>query len=654
MVKKNYDLSELKWKLSGWIPYLWQLKKTMEVGASPNADILPFEAKVPGSVQKNLLDQGVIPDWNIGLNYREGEWVENRHWFYETHIPAQWVEEGRIYRLHCDGLDYKGWIYINGKEVGRFEGSHIPHVFDITSHLKNEDNRLNIVFDTAPRWLGQFGYTSQMKDWKVRFNYTWDWVVRLLQTGIWDSVRLESVRTGEFSGVRGWTDVDLDSLRGSLKIVGQSTWFDGARVRAFLKNSEGHIIREQEMKADEFNENGFEWVGLEVDLWWPNLEGDQPLYALTLELLDSGGRMVDELVRTVGFKNVYWGQNLNAPQGADPWICHVNGKAIFLQGVNWVPPLPNFADVTEEHYEKLLTLYQDLGANILRVWGGAILEREMFYDICDKLGILVWQEFPLSSSGIDNTPPDDEKSVNDHEKIARSYIERRQHHVSLLMWCGGNELEIWEDAEKDRKHPSTLDHPLHARQNAVVQEMDPARRFVPTSPSGPRFCADASEYGKGLHWDIHGPWKAETLESWRQYWDADDSLMRSEAGQPGASSAEIIRQYAGNIDPQPGTAENPLWRRTSPWWVEWHVFVDEYGREPLTLDEYVIWSQNRQAEALSYAARSCRDRFPKCGGFIVWMGHDCFPCTANTAIIDFHCEPKPAAMALKDIWRDRR
>ena len=144
--------------------------------------------------------------------------------------------------------------------------------------------------------------------------------------------------------------------------------------------------------------------------------------------------------------------------------------------------------------------------------------------------------------------------------------------------------------------------------------------------------ADEKDFGKGLHWDVHGPWKGPgaNREEWAKYWAGDDSLFRSETGAP-------------------GTMENPLWRRVS-WWLEWSDFTKEKGREPATLEEYVAWSQERQAVALGLAVRASKARFPGMGGIILWMGHDCFPCMANTAIVDFHGEPKPAGRAVGEIW----
>jgi beta-mannosidase len=156
-----------------------------------------------------------------------------------------------------------------------------------------------------------------------------------------------------------------------------------------------------------------------------------------------------------------------------------------------------------------------------------------------------------------------------------------------------------------------------------------------------------------VHWDVHGPWhaKGRLEEDWTRYWTQNDGLFHSEVGVAGASSVEIIRDYKGDLPELPGTLENPLWRRTS-WWIDWPTFVEEYGREPADLEEFVAWSQERQRQALAIAVGATKARFPRCGGFLLWMGHDSFPCTSNTSIIDFHGELKPAARAVADIFRD--
>ena len=645
-MKATYDLSQLNWRLSGWTPYLWLRDKSMEVGASPNAEIATIPANVPGSVQYSLREAGLLPDWNVGLNARQCEWVENRQWIYEVTIPDGWIESGKIYRLNCRGLDYNGWVRINDIDVATFKGSHTPYVFDLTSHLSEKNNTLRIIFDLPPRWLGQFGYTSKMTDWKPRFNYTWDWTVRLVQIGISNSIYIEKTDEQEILDFRCYTTADASNSTGTLTAKGKVSANDGALVRVSMAK-DGKVVNQQELPVSQFNTDGIQWDNLPVELWWPNMQGEQPLYDLSCTLVDADGSEIDSINRRIGFKNIAWTPCKDAPAGADPWICVVNGKPTFLQGANWTPILPNFADVTEADYRKRLELYKDLGFNIMRIWGGATLERTCFYNLCDELGIMVWQEFPLSSSGGSSYPPDDENSISELSEIAKSFISRRQHHVSLLVWSGGNEL-----VSKDETIPVNTEHPLIQRFKEICTEMDPSRRFLTSSPTGPTFYAHEHNYGKGIHWHVHGPWKAEgDLSKWNEYWSKDDSLFRSETGAPGASSVEIIRKYAGDCEVMPAVRENPYWRRGSSWWVEWPQFVAEHDREPVSLEEYVTWNQERQKKALITAASTCKNRFPCCGGIIFWMGHDCFPCTANTAIIDFDGNPKPAALAIGEIFR---
>lgn len=643
-MKTIYDLASLSWTLTGWVPHLWRLQRSMEIGASPAADVPAVPARVPGSVQQALLDAGLIPDWKHGTNARACEWVENRHWIFECELPAEWLQAGKTLRLCFGGLDGPGEVLFNGNPVSGFANSHLPLTVDLTPHRDEAGNRLQVVFECPPRWLGQFGYTSRMTDWKTRFNYTWDWTARLVQIGLHEGVQLEVTDGVEIGDLMYHTRGSLGPQSGTLQLTGSISAPPGYSVRLTL-SQDSRTIETTSASVEAFNAGGLIIEDAPVRLWWPNGHGPQLLYDASVELLDGAGKVVDQRSKRIGFKDVRWQSCKGAPAGADPWVCVVNGKPVFLQGLNWVPPLPNFADTPPERYRKLLEAYRDMGVNVVRVWGGATLERELFYGLCDELGLMVWQEFPLSSSGVDNYPPDDATSIDTLAEIAASFIQRRHHHVSLLMWCGGNELQ------NEDHTPCGMEHPALSRLGEVCRKLDPLHRYVPTSSSGPRFGASADDFGKGVHWDVHGPWKADAdLAAWRDYWSRDDALFRSETGAPGASSTAIIRRYAGACETMPCTAENPLWRRTSIWWIEWDQYLRETQRKSATLDEYVQWSQERQAEALSIAADACKKRFPACGGFIVWMGHDCFPCTANTSVIDFEGDPKPAGEALKAIF----
>ncbi len=645
MTLKHYKASELQWNLTGYIPYEWQMGGCREVGTSCNPDIDTIPASVPGSVQKALLDSGIVSDWNIGMNARDSEWAENRHWLYETYLPEHWFEAGKRYQLRALGLDHQGQIYLNGNVIYDFANCHVEHVVELTD-LNAESNLLQIMFECPPRWLGQFHRSSEIRDWKPRFYYTWDWTSRLVQIGIWQDIYIEEIPENAIGEIFIQTDYDVDSQRGSIALTGSSCASDGLELEVKLYDKAKTVFSES-ISVTEFQENGFKLGALDIQPWWPNGLGDGQLYELEVRLKDKTGRQFDRFNKSIGFKRIEWRDCLNAPEGADPWICMINGRNVFLQGVNWTPIRPNFADVSEDEYRKRLKLYRSMGLNVLRVWGGATLEKPCFYDLCDQLGLLVWQELPLSSSGIENYPPDDEQMVGQYMEIVHSYVSRLHHHACLLLWSGGNELTNVDVT------PLGLEHPMFRNAFNLIKQKDAQHRFIPTSPSGPSFLGAQENYGRGLHWDVHGPWKVdgELDERWLSYWQQDDSLFRSELGAPGPSSAALIRKYAGNLDLLP-ELKNPLWRRTS-WWLQIDQYIKENGRTPETLEDYVEWGQQRQSKILTTAVKTCKERFPQCGGVILWMGHDSFPCMANTSIVDFEGNLKPVGMALAEIFNEK-
>ena len=651
---KEYNLSSLDWALWGYRPESWKMDFNFNELKGPKAEYINIPVKVPGSVQKALKDAGIIPDWNIGNNFISSEWIGNRHWIFATKIPDEWLTKESNIVLRCMGLDDNGVIMVNGKEAGKFNNTFIPYTFDLTPFLKDKNNTLAIVFECPPTYLGQIGYTSKIKNWKPRFYYGWDWIPRIVQVGIWDNIVLD-VLNKDYSGINNLkviTAADKVKDLGRLEISAEMTpkAYHG-RVRIQLMKDTGEPLIDETLPAEQLRA-GKTWDNLKVRRWWPNGSGDQPIYKLSCTLYDADGAIGRTIEKKIGFKNVEWLPCKNALPEADPWLCSINNKPVFLQGVDWTPIRPNFADLTETDYRKLIKTYKDLGVNIFRVWGGGFPEKEWFYNICDEMGILLWQEFPLSSSGLDNYPPDTPDEIVVMSKISESYIRRLRDHVSLLLWCGGNELyEMGDTAPVNDKHP------MIRCMKEMVKAEDPTRRFVTGSPSGPSISAGYQNYGKGVNWDVHGPWTLpftasdHTMNAVRDFWNHDDALIHSEVGVAGAMSAAMINKYRGEYPALPANLDNMLWRQVS-WWIEWNDFLQyNNGKEPKSLEEYVAWSQERQTTGLSIALKANKSRFPECGGFIIWMGHDSYPCPINTSIIDFDGNLKPAAIELSKIWK---
>ncbi len=652
---KSFDASTINWKLWGYRPNVWRMNFNFEQLKGNWAECSNIDIKVPGSVQMALKNAGIIDDWNIGLNSTKIEWIENRHWLIVGRIPDDWIPDSpEKLVLECKGLDYKGIVMVNGKEAGKFDNAFLPYAFDISQFVKKNNNTIVFVLDCPPENLAQIGWTSQIRDWKPRFNYGWDWIPRIVQTGIWDKVYFSVVKDYQAAldqiQIIAGADKNKDLGRLSIKAFPNSTALKG-KVKIKLTGLNGKKILDETIPAKDLSSTKI-WDNLSVKRWYPNGLGEQPLYELQLTLFDENGNISQQETKRLGFRNLEWLPCKGAIAEADPWICTVNNQSFFIQGINWTPIRPNFADLVENDYRTRLQSYKKIGVNAIRIWGGGFPEKDWLYDLCDEMGILIWQDFPLSSSGLDNYPPEGEKEVYGITQIVKHYVSRLHHHASLMLWCAGNELY-----EKGDVAPVTDRHVMVASMKDAVISLDPSRKFVPGSPSGPSIYADPSNSGKGMNWDVHGPWNLpftatdKTMNAVRDFWQKDDALIHSEVGVPGAMSAEMMKKYKGDFSVLPASVENPLWRNVN-WWVEWDQYLAD-NNNPESLDDYVKWSQKRQLEGLGIAIRTCKDKFPACGGFIIWMGHDSFPCMVNTSIIDFEGNPKPVAEELSKIFNDK-
>jgi len=640
-----FDISKLEWKLTGWAPYSWRLGISVEMNCGIMPEISEIPIRIPGSIQMALKNSGVIPDWDEGLNYRQCDWIENRDWLLTTTLPD--MPEGEPAQLVIEGLDGFGEIILNKKTVGHFSNAFITHHFDLTPFITpGRTHNLILAFYNPPRGLGQIGYTSKITEKKPRFNFGWDWCPHLVQQGIWDSIRIVTGHSGALDNLTLHL-VDKTSLR----LGGTLPFSEGQLTIALREKGQTQSLQTIQLSAADFLKDGCTITYDEAKPWLPNLSGARTVYELSCTLAIGQETIVKTFM--TGFPDVTWKQNPGVPSHVDPWLCCIAGKPTFLQGINWTPIRTNFADVTEEQVFQRLEMYAAMGCNVLRVWGGAYLEKENFYTKCDELGLMVIQEFPLSSSGLDNFPPESPEEVQAFGEIAESYIRRRQSHPCLLAWTGGNELQ-W-GLVKHREGvgiPVGTEHPMIAHFQDIATSMDPAHRFLPTSPTGPRGFA-AEEYGENLHWEVHGPWAPlnDDLETTLEFWAKDDSLVRSETGCAGATSVELLKKYAGNLSPFPYSMDNMFWRRE--YWYNHFNMYERYSGKKLSdtsLEDFVEWSQDFQAKILGIEISACKRRFPHCGGVIIWMGHDACPSVLNTSVINYDGTPKKAVKTITELF----
>jgi beta-mannosidase len=644
-MRQRSDLATNEWLLRGWRQNDWELGRSFARDKDGTPDVRAIPVTVPGSVRAALVEAGIVASPFVGTQSRDSEWIESRHWSFTTVISEDFADAvvahpESVAVLTCGGLDYQGRILVDSTEVGRFCGSFMLWEFDIGEAVRAGGRVLTIVFTDLPDGIGQVGWTTRIRAWKPRFNYGWDWTPRIVQVGVLESIGLELRDSAVL------TEVRVEStLHGSTAMLAVSAAGPGGSDLRVSVAGPGHA------SSTTVSVGQAHTIPIDGAQPWRVHADEQALYDVTIDLLGADGSVEDTTTRRVGFRSVEWMPTEGAPDGAEPWLCVVNGRPVFLGGVNWVPIRPDFADLTADDIRSRLETYRELGVTIVRVWGGAALETTEFYDACDELGILVWQELPLSSSGLDNTPPDDDAYAAEYAEIAASYARRRAHHASLVLWGGGNELTDLADNPFDAS-PLTEAHPTIAAGRAALAAVDPHRRFVSTSPTGPTMFADPERRGQGRHHDVHGPWEWDTGDdAWNEYWAADDAILRSEVGVGGASGLDLLESFA-MVAPTETLADREsiraLWSHSSSWWLQ------EFGRwdGSGTLAEWVDFSQKRQARMLATAARATLARFPVSAGFIVWLGHDTFPCAVSLSILDFWGRPKPAAYALAEVFRE--
>jgi beta-mannosidase len=292
-------------------------------------------------------------------------------------------------------------------------------------------------------------------------------------------------------------------------------------------------------------------------------------------------------------------------------------------------------------------LARHANVNFLRCWGGADAETPTFYNECDRLGLLVWQEFPLSSSGISNSPPTDPDYLTRLAAFAPAVVKARRNHPGLVLWGGGNELT--EPGQGNL--PLTFDNPFAQTLKEVISRYDPDRQFRPSSPFGPEFDADPE---KGELWDAHGPWEYSQRQLGQQYWrfNSIKPLLHSEFGLPGEASLETQREYISASYRYPNRP-NPVRRHHGgAWWDHHETVVKAFG--PLEgAAEYVLGSQWLQAEGLRYAIEESRRRWPHTAGTFLWQLNEPWPQATGTSAVEYTGRPKLAYHAVRQAYSSR-
>lgn len=380
----------------------------------------------------------------------------------------------------------------------------------------------------------------------------------------------------------------------------------------------------------------------EPKLWYPNGYGEQPLYDLTVRL-SVNGEQTDSKTYRVGLRTLRFEPCEDAPENSLPYRIFVNDVPIPVKGVNFTPPDHMYGAVSAKRYETLLALARKANVTLIRVWGGGVIESEIFYDLCDRLGILVWQDFIQSSSGIENTASSDEHFLELLAKTSSSAIVAKRNHPSLVIWCGGNELmAIGKVVPVDMKHKNI------ALLKELADKLDGDRLFLPSTASGPNCWYDGS--GVKNNHDVHGPWKYCGPDY--GYLNDQECLLLGEFGNDGMNNMSALKKiFAPENRIRTTMEENHTWAHHGQMWDTYN-----YRDRPLfgdidDLETFVSVSQYMQTEGLRYAIECQMRRYPKTAGLNIWQFDEPWPNVSCTNLVDYYGDPKFAYYFVRDAYQ---
>lgn len=611
------------------------------VGHAPDKETAPerfFPASVPGAVQLDIARAEGYPDYNVADNYRRMTWMEDRFFTYRADFDAPRLGPDEELWFVSKGIDYRYEIRLNGTLLGAREGMFSPAEVDLTDHLAPRNRLEVLLFPVPKRHAEPADRTQASAVVKPAVGYGWDWHPRLIPLGIWDQTGLQRRNRSHLTDVCVRYTLDDDFSAADLRIETEGTACEACRIRWELSDPEGHRVAAAEGPACKPLT-----VRLEHPrLWWTHDHGEPALYTSRCRLFDVSGRELESAEERIGFRRIRlvmnegaWSEPYGFPKSrsAAPAQIELNGRRIFAKGSNWVCPEMFPGTVTEARYEELIGMAVDTHFNILRSWGGGIVNKDAFFACCDRRGVLVWQEFPLAC----NCYPDDPHYLAVLEQEATSIVRRLRRHPSLAIWCGGNELFNSWSGMTDQSLPLRL-------LNALCFRLSPEIPFNATSPLN----------GMG-----HGHYLF--------YWEGKDVFQTingsrftayTEFGIPGVAPREVLERIIPPSElfpPRPGTA-----------WEEHHAFgawdgdlstwlaeptLTRYFGPAATLDELIDRSSLLQGEGYKAVFEEARRQKPYCAMALNWCFDEPWPAAANNSLAVYPSIAKPALAEVRRACR---
>lgn len=637
-------LSGEDWEIKGFDQYVPIKETSMETGIELAGITGWIQSNVPGGVHSDLYRSGIIPNPTKDLNSYSVEWVERRWWMYKKMFDFD-MGKGN-YNIVFEGIDYECFFYLNGVHIGNHIGMFTKAVFDISEIVKEKNNTLVVVFKHSPDEMGQIGYTSKTSTVKSRFNYKWDFSARIVNIGIWQDVYIEKIE--DVSAVDTYIKSNYDNEKNGIididfKLIKNKKINDDIQIQYKVTSNIGDVVCDKTEIVDkncEYIKNKI--IVSNPMLWDVNGSGRANLYTVEVNAIICD-KKIELIKRNIGIRSISYEKNDTPFVDALPYTFVINGKKVYIKGINITPIDTMYGDVKKEQYEQLIRQAVNANINLIRVWGGGLIEKEIFYDLCDQNGILVWQDFIQSSSGIDNQPSHDSDFLELLKEAATEAIKEKRNHTSLACWCGGNELMDYENV------PVTYDDKNIAMLKSLVNEFNPEIFFYPSTASGPtEFLSKEKE-----NHDIHGGWEYKGNPMHYEYYGSSNSLYHSEFGTEGPTSLKNMRKFVSKKFRYPSEMnKNEVYRNHGAWWGTYRRDTKMFF-ELDSMIKFVDCGQYLHAEGLRFILEANRRRKFENSGSMIWQLNEPFPNVSCTCLIDYFGECKPVYYYAKRSYRNK-
>jgi beta-mannosidase len=602
-----------------------------EFGGTGSEDWHP--ARVPGTVHTDLQRNGLIPDPFYGCNEKDLQWVGQRDWVYRTRfdVPRSMLGKKKVF-LEFGGLDTYARVLLNGEPLLEANNMFRTWEADATRLLKPSGNLLEVYFDSAEKRFrsdsiaspyplpgGQWVYAR-----KAAYHFGWDWGPRFITAGIWKPVKLVGWETHKPEDIHLVTTV-ITPGSASIRANLQFRSADSGPVTLTISDSKSRrrLARETLMLSPGVSEHTAEFEIADPVLWWSNGLGEPHLYELDFELVTGDGlrhtRRIPYGIRTI--------EVVTEPDvHGESFYFRLNGVPVFMKGANYIPQHSFVTEITEKDYESLIERAAASNLNMLRVWGGGIYEQDLFYALCDRNGILVWQDFMFACAMY----PGDEGFVENVRQEALEQVRRLRNHASLAIWCGNNEVdEGWHNWGWQRAHGispedsaaiwKAYQRVFHELLPGIVSEHDPQRHYLHTSPVHGWGRPESLQQGPSHYWGVW--WGREPFEMYKE----KIPRFMSEYGFQAMPALSAIRAFQ---DPESDFLFSPTLQchqKHPTGYGTIDVYLEREFLAPADLIDYIYLSQLLQANGVGMAIQAHRRSMPRCMGSLYWQFNDCWP-----------------------------